>query len=108
MNLELIESLTTIFCGLAIFGFTFVATASRNPKIETFVQQMISICCIVAAILLSIIAFNDGSIWSSKKLVQPLIAVNLIITIAARINLRGKQVSQGMNPHQIARLNQEE
>jgi hypothetical protein len=108
MNLELIESLTTIFCGLAIFGFTFVATASRNPKIETFVQQMISICCIVAVILLSIIAFNDGSIWSSKKLVQPLIAVNLIITIAARINLRGKQVSQGMNPHQIARLNQEE
>jgi len=108
MNLELIESMTTIFCGLAIFGFTFVATASRNPKIEIFVQQIISICCIFAAILLSIIAFNDGSIWSSKKLVHPLIAINLIIILAARMNLRGKQVSQGMNPHQIGRLNQEE
>ena len=108
MDLELIESLTTIFCGVAIFGFTIVATASRNPKIEIFIQQTISLCCVIAAILLSIIAFNGGTIWSSKKLIPPLIALNIIITIAARMNLRGKQISQGMNPHQIGRLNQEE
>ncbi len=108
MDLEFIESLTTIFCGIAIFGFTFVATASRNPKLEILIQQTISFCCIVAAVLLSIIAYNGGTIWSSKNLVPPLIALNLIITIAARMNLRGKQISQGMNPHQIGRLNQEE
>ena len=108
MNLELVESITSIFCGLSIFGFTFVATASRNPKVEILVQKIISICCFVAAFLLFIIALNGGSIWSSKKLVQPLIAVNIIIGISARINLRGKQVSQGMNPHQIGRLDQEE
>ena len=108
MDLEFIESLTTLFCGVAIFGFTIVATASRNPNLEIIIQQTISFCCFFAAILLAIIAFNDGTIWSSKKLVPPLIALNLIITIAARMNLRGKQISQGMNPHQIGRLNQEE
>ena len=45
MNLELVESITSIFCGLSIFGFTFVATASRNPKVEILVQKIISICC---------------------------------------------------------------
>ena len=108
MDLEFIEDLTTIFCGIAVFGFTIVATASRNPKFEIIIQQIISFCCIFAAILLSIIAFNGGTIWSSKKLVPPLIALNIIITIAARMNLKGKQISQGMNPHQIGRLTQEE
>lgn len=108
MDLEFIESITTLFCGVAVFAFTIVATASRNPKFEILIQQIISFCCISAAILLFVIAINDGSFWSSKNLVPPLIALNLIITIAARMNLRGKQVSQGMNPHQIGRLSQEE
>jgi hypothetical protein len=108
MDLEFIESLTTLFCGVAIFGFTIIATASRNPKFEIMIQQTISFCCISAAILLLIIAINGGSIWSSEKLVPPLIALNLIITLASRMNLRGKQVSHGMNPHQIGRLSQEE
>ena len=74
-----------------------------NEKFETLIQQMISFCCISAALLLFVIALNGGSFWSSETLITPLIALNLIITIAARINLRGKQVSQGMNPHQINR-----
>ena len=51
---------------------------------------------------------NGGTFWSSEKLIPPLIALNLIIMFAARLNLKGKQISQGMNPHQIGRLNQEE
>ena len=51
---------------------------------------------------------SGGTFWSSENLIPPLIALNLIIMVAARINLKGKQISQGMNPHQIGRLNQEE
>ena len=108
MNLEFIESITNIFCGIAIFGFTIIATASRKPKLEVFIQQIISFCCIVSAVLLFVLAINGGTMWSSKNLIPPLIALNIIITIAARMNLRGKQVSQGINPHQIRNLRQEE
>jgi hypothetical protein len=108
MNLEIIETITNFSCGLAVFAFTIIATASRNPKFEVLVQQLISACCIFSALLLTIIAINGGTFWSSEKLIPPLIALNLIIMFAARLNLKGKQVSQGMNPHQIGRLNQEE
>lgn len=108
MNLELIESITNVFCGVSIFGFTIIATASRKPKLELFIQQIISFCCISAAILLFVLALNGGTIWSSEKVIPPLIALNIIITIAARMNLRGKQVSQGINPHKIRKLKQEE
>ncbi|MAK05258.1 MAG: hypothetical protein CMA03_05175 [Euryarchaeota archaeon] len=108
MNLELIETMTNLSCGLAVFCFTIIATASRNAKLEVLVQQIISFCCVFSAFLLTIIAMNGGTFWSSENLIPPLIALNLIIMVAARINLKGKQISQGMNPHQIGRLNQEE
>ena len=38
MNLELIEGVTNIFCGIAIFGFTVIATVSRSPKLEIILQ----------------------------------------------------------------------
>lgn len=101
MNLELIESVTNLFCGIAIFGFTIIATVSRNPKLEIILQQIISFSCITASFLLLLLAINGGTIWSSEKIIPPLIAINIIITIAARMNLRGKQISQGMNPHKI-------
>ena len=108
MNLEILETITNFSCGLAVFGFTIIATASRNPKFEILVQQIISFCCVFSAFLLLIIGLNGGTFWSSEKLIPPFIALNLIIMFAARLNLKGKQVSQGMNPHQIGRLNQEE
>ena len=108
MNLEILETITNFSCGLAVFAFTVIATASRNPKVEVLVQQIITICCIFSAVLLTIILINGGTFWSSEKLIPTLIALNLIIMFAARLNLKGKQISQGMNPHQIGRLNQEE
>ncbi|RAH16344.1 MAG: hypothetical protein CMB56_001005 [Methanobacteriota archaeon] len=105
MNLELIEGVTNIFCGIAIFGFTVIATVSRSPKLEIILQQIISFSCIMASFLLFLLGVNGGKIWSSEKLIPPLIALNIIITIAARMNLRGKQVSQGMNPHKIRNMN---
>ena len=108
MNVPLLEQLANISCGVALFSFTIVATASRDSRLETIVQWTVSISCGLAAFLLLGIAIEGGEFWGSQNLVMPLIALCIIIAFASRMNLRGEQISQAMNPHQIRKIDEEE
>jgi hypothetical protein len=41
-------------------------------------------------------------------MIRPLAVLCILIALAARLNLKGKQLSQGMNPHQIMKENRQE
>ena len=107
MDTQLLENIASVSCGIALFAFTIIATASRNQQLETIVQWIVSISCSLAALLLLGIAIEGGEFWGSRNMVKPLIALCIIIAIASRMNLRGEQISQGMSPHTI-RNRQEE
>lgn len=108
MNVELLEQLANASCGVALFSFTIIATASRDSRLETFVQWTVSISAGLAALLLLGIAIEGGEFWGSRNLVMPLVTLCIIIAFASRMNLRGEQISQGMNPHQIRNIGEEE
>ncbi|HIF16000.1 MAG TPA: hypothetical protein EYQ85_01950 [Candidatus Poseidoniales archaeon] len=108
VGVELLESIAQIFCGLSLFGFMFIATASRSEKLESFVQWMVVACSLFAAIMLFWLWGAGGTIWGSEGMIRPLAVLCILIALAARLNLKGKQLSQGMNPHQIMKENRQE
>ena len=46
--------------------------------------------------------------WGSEGMVRPLAVLSILIAIAARMNLKGTQISQGMNPHQMMKEKREQ
>ena len=104
----MLESTAQVFCGLSLFGFMFIATASRSEKLESLVQWMVVICSLLAAVMLFWLWGAGGSIWGSEGMIRPLAVLCILIALAARLNLKGKQLSQGMNPHQIMKENPQE
>ncbi len=103
--LELIQLSTNLSCGISFLAFTFVASASRSEKIEALVQWTIVTTCLLSAILLMILKINDSQFWGSNMTAPPMAAFCIIIAISARINLKGKQISRGVSPHKIRKLN---
>ena len=108
MNVQLLEQFANVSCGVALFAFTIVATASRDSRLETVIQWTVSLSCTLSALLLLGIAIEGGEFWGSQNLVMPLIALCIIIAFASRMNLQGDQISQGMNPHQIRSSREQE
>jgi len=104
----LLESIAQMFCGLSLLGFMFIATASRSEKLESLVQWIVVICSLCAAIMLFWLWGAGGTIWGSEGMIRPLAVLSILIALAARLNLKGKQLSQGMNPHQIMKENRQE
>ena len=87
--------------------FTFIATFSRSPRAEHVVQNLIAITLIAAAGVLWWLSLSGGVLWGSNYLPKPLSLVCVVIAIAARMNIKGENVSFGANPHTIGK-NQEE
>jgi len=108
MDANLLESFSQVFCGLALLGFMFIASASRSKRLESLVQWSVVVSSLAAAVLLILLWYAGGSMWGSEALVRPLAVLCVMIAIAARMNLKGEQLSQGMNPHQIMKQNREQ
>ena len=81
-------------CWLALFLFTFIATASRNPRLEILMQHTLMWLCLVMALTLSLMWFDGQSMWGRAD-PRPLAVMCVIIAISARLNLHGKNVSFG-------------
>lgn len=103
-----IELLAELLCGVSAFLFTFIATFSRSEKAENIVQNIIAVLLIAAAAVLWWLSLSGGELWGSNYLPQPLSLVCIVIAIAARMNIKGENVSFGANPHTIGKSDAEE
>ncbi len=103
-----ISFLVQTFCGISAILFVFVATFSRSEKAEALVQNIIFTTLLLAAASLWWLSSAGGSLWGSNYLPQPLSIVCIILAIAARMNIKGENVSFGANPHSIGKSLEEE
>jgi len=105
LGTESLETMSQFSCGISMLGFMFIASASRSEKLESMVQWIVVVSSICAAVFLILLWNAGGGMWGSKAMVRPLAVLSILIAIAARLNLKGAQISQGMNPHQIMKEN---
>jgi hypothetical protein len=103
---SLLATAAEVQCWLAILAFTLVATASRNERVEMAFQRFIMGVCLTLAATFIALWFNDENMWG-KADPRPLAVVCVIIAIAARLNLKGENVSFGANPHTINKREEE-
>ncbi len=101
-----LAQVTSITCSLTVIAFTLIGVTSRRPALELRMQNLLSFLFIIDAILLILIERSGGTLWSSKTILLPLAVICLMLAVAARLNLRGEQISQGANPHSIRRMRQ--
>ncbi|HIF45873.1 MAG TPA: hypothetical protein EYQ73_03640 [Candidatus Poseidoniales archaeon] len=103
-----IELMAQLTCSISLVAFTFIATFSRNAKLELKVQNFIMFTLMLSAILLWWLHFAGGTLWGSNYLPLPLSVVCVIIALSARMNIKGENVSFGANPHNISKILEEE
>lgn len=108
VDVDIISLLVQSFCGISAFLFMFVATFSRSEKAELAVQNIIFTSLLLAAASLWWLSLAGGSLWGSNYLPKPLSIVCVVLAIAARMNIKGENVSFGANPHSIGKKTEEE
>ena len=108
VSTDFIERLAELLCGVSVILFTFIATFSRSEKAENIVQNIIALLLVAAAAVLWWLSLSGGELWGSNYLPKPLSLVCIVIAFAARMNIKGKNISFGANPHTIGTLNEEE
>ena len=108
VDVDIISFLVQSFCGISAFLFMFVATFSGSEKAELVVQNIIFTSLLLAAASLWWLSLAGGSLWGSNYLPKPLSIVCVVLAIAARMNIKGENVSFGANPHSIGKKSEEE
>jgi hypothetical protein len=108
VSADFIEHLAELLCGVSVILFTFIATFSRSEKAEKIVQNAIALLLIAAAAVLWWLSLSGGELWGSNYLPKPLSLVCIVIALAARMNIKGENVSFGANPHTIGKSTEEE
>ncbi len=98
---ETLEFLSQSMCFISLTAFIFIATFSRNEKLELIAQNFIMISLLLTASLLWWLSLAGGELWGSNYLPKPLSLLCIIVAIAARFNIKGQNVSFGANPHSI-------
>jgi len=102
-----VEDLSQLLCGVAFLLWMLVATLSRTDRSEDIVQYTMVAVCLAATFSLSWLAMIDGSMWGSSFLPKPLAVLSLVFAIVSRINIKGRNISQGANPHSIRRMKED-
>ncbi|DAC53776.1 MAG TPA: hypothetical protein D7I11_05995 [Candidatus Poseidoniales archaeon] len=108
VDAALVEVLAEVLCATSAVLFTFIATFSRSPQAESIVQNIIFVLLIAAAFVLWWLPTLGGELWGSNYLPRPLALFCVILAVSARMNIKGKNVSFGANPHSIGRMREEE
>ncbi|MBJ84682.1 MAG: hypothetical protein CMB52_04105 [Euryarchaeota archaeon] len=101
-----VESLSQMLCASTLMLWVLIATFSRTDDSENRAQWGMFILALCTAGTLMIIDVQGGSIWGSNYLPKPLAVLCLAFAFMARLNIKGRNISQGMNPHQIMKQNQ--
>jgi hypothetical protein len=98
---ETLELLSESMCFISLIAFIFIATFSRNQKLELVAQNFIMFSLLITAGLLWWLSLSGGELWGSNYLPKPLSLLCIVVAIAARMNIKGQNVSFGANPHSI-------
>ena len=101
-----VESLSQMLCASTLMLWVLIATFSRTDESENRAQWSMFILALCTTASLMILDVQGGSIWGSTYLPKPLAVLCLAFAFMARLNLKGRNISQGMNPHQIMKQNQ--
>ena len=107
VEVGLIEDLAQSMCFVSLTAFIFIATFSRSEKLELMAQNFIMMSLLTTAGILWWLSLSGGELWGSNYLPKPLSLLCVIIAIAARLNIKGQNVSFGANPHNIGKENYE-
>ena len=105
--MEYVETLSQMLCASTLMLWVLIATFSRTEKSENRAQWgmvFLALCTMFSLIILDI---KGGGIWGSTYLPKPLAILCLAFAFMARLNIKGRNISQGMNPHQIMKKNRE-
>lgn len=105
---SMLEVLTEASCFLSLILFTFIASFSRSERAEFIVQNILFGLLLACAGLLWWLYYAGGSLWGSTYLPRPLSLFCVILAVAARMNIKGQNVSFGANPHSIGRKENDE
>ena len=107
VEVEFIETLAQSMCYISLTAFIFIATFSRNEKLELMAQNFIMFSLLLTAGILWWLSLADGELWGSNYLPKPLAVLCVVVAIAARMNIKGQNVSFGANPHSIGKKEEE-
>ena len=105
--MESFETLSQLLCGSTLMLWVLIATFSRTDKSENRAQWVMFSLALLTMISLIVLDLQNGSLWGSTYLPKPLAVLCLAFAFMARLNIKGRNISQGMNPHQIMKQNRE-
>ena len=105
--MESVEPLSQLLCASTLMLWVLIATFSRTDESENRAQWAMFFLSLSAMVSLIILDVSGGSLWGSTYLPKPLAVLCLAFAFLARLNLKGRSISQGMNPHQIMKENRE-
>ena len=71
-------------------------------------QNFIMASLLATAGILWWLSLSGGELWGSNYLPKPLSLLCVIIAIAAKLNIKGQNVSFGANPHTIGKSDSDE
>lgn len=107
-NLEALETVALSLCGIATILWMSIGTLSRTTENEIFAQRVISSLCLFSAFLLFAIHYSGGVLWGSRNVARPAAVTAIIVAMAAMMNIKGKEVQRGANPHSIRKQKKNE
>ena len=105
--MDSIETLSQVLCASTLLLWVLIANLSRNDKAEDRAQWGMVILSLSAAASLIYLDSLGGGLWDSTYLAKPLAVLCIAFAFMARLNIKGRNISQGMNPHQIMKQNRE-
>ena len=102
-----IETVTQLLCASTLMLWVLIATLSRSDKAENRAQWAMFFLALSTTTSLIYLDVSGGSLWGSSYLPKPLAVLCIAFAFLARMNIKGRNISQGMNPHQIMKENRE-
>ena len=108
VEVEAIEVIAQSMCFISLTAFIFIATFSRSERMEQAAQNFIMVSLLITAAVFWWLSLSGGELWGSNYLPKPLSVICIIIAIAAKLNIKGKNLSFGANPHNIRETGSEE
>jgi hypothetical protein len=105
--MDSVETLSQVLCGSTMMLWVLIATLSRSDEAENRAQWAMVILALSATASLIYLDFIGGNMWGSEYLPKPLAVLCLGFAFLARLNIKGRSISQGMNPHQIMKEKRE-
>ena len=105
--LEVLETFALRICGLASILWMSIGTLSRTTENEILTQRVIAALCFSSAFLLFAVHYSGGVLWGSRNIARPAAVTAIIVAMAAMMNIKGKEVQRGANPHSISRHKKE-